>query len=171
MKKPFNLAQANIARGHAALDDPIMSGFVEQLEYINSVAERAPGFVWRFQTEEGDATAVRVFGDPLLIFNMSVWESIESLYAYAFESDHRRPMKDRKSWFEKMDRPHSVMWWIPAGATPTPEEAERRLNQLATEGPSPNAFTFAKPFDQQGAPIRRSSPTTPDPHTRNPTAR
>jgi hypothetical protein len=151
------LAQANIARARASLTDPVMAGFVEQLEYINSVADGSPGFVWRFQTEEGDATAVRVFSDPLIIFNMSVWESVEALFDYAFRSDHRGPLGQRHEWFEKLDRPHSVLWWIPSGEVPTVSDAQERLDLLWSIGPSPAAFTFPKLFGPEGHPLARSS--------------
>ena len=93
----YHITQANIALGRAPLTDPVMRGFVEQLDYLNSVADRARGFVWRAQTEEGDATAIRVFDNPLLIFNMSIWASVEDLYEYAFESDHAGPVRDRRT--------------------------------------------------------------------------
>lgn len=152
-----HIAQANIARGRAPLTDPLMRGFVDQLDYINSVADRSPGFVWRYQTEAGDATATRVFDDPLIIFNMSVWESIEALHHYAFRSDHVGPMKNRRSWFTKMDRPHSALWWTPVGDFPTVAEAERRLDLLLAGGPTPAAFTFARLFDPDGRPLREPS--------------
>lgn len=150
----IHLAQANIALGRAPLTDPIMQGFVEQLEYINSVADRSPGFIWRLQTEQGDATAIEVFDNPLIIFNMSVWASIESLYDYVYRSDHSGPLKVRRDWFKKLDRPHSVLWWIPAGSLPDVAEGERRLNLLRDNGAIPEAFTFAQLFDQHGVLIR-----------------
>lgn len=153
----FQIAQANVARGKAPLTDPQMTGFVEQLDYINSVADRAPGFVWRLQTQEGDSTAIRVFGDPLVIFNMSVWESVEALYEYVFRSDHLGPVKDRRNWFLPMARPHSVLWWIPAGTRPTVQEGERRLDLLKEHGPHAEAFTFAKLFDAAGRPMARAA--------------
>lgn len=153
----FHLAQANIARARAPLTDPVMRGFVEQLDYINSVADRSPGFVWRLKTPEGDATAIRVFDDPLIIFNMSVWESVQALYAYAFESDHLAPVQDRRRWFVRMDRAHSALWWVRAGELPTVEEAEQRLRTLDTEGPTSRAFTFAHLFDPYGNRLRRAS--------------
>jgi hypothetical protein len=135
-----------------------MKGFVDQLDYINSVAERAPGFVWRLQSEEGDATAIRVFDDPLLIVNMSVWESVEALYDYTFRSDHLGPLRNRRAWFSKLDRPHSVLWWIPAGRVPVTEDIPRRLDLLRDRGPGPDAFTFATPFDPHGRPMAKPAP-------------
>ena len=39
----------------------------------------------------GNATAVRAFDDPLVIVNLSVWESIEALEAFAYRDEgHRR---------------------------------------------------------------------------------
>jgi len=153
----YHIVQANVARGRAPLTDPVMRDFVEQLEYINSVADRAPGFVWRLQTDDGDATAIRVFDDPSMIFNMSVWESVEQLYEFVFRSDHLGPVKDRRAWFTKMDRPHSVLWWTPAGRLPTVTDAEQKLMLLHERGPSPAAFTFAELFDSAGRPIGRGS--------------
>jgi hypothetical protein len=86
----YHLAQINIARLIAPLDDPKIAGFVSQLEPINSVADRAPGFVWRLKSELGNATDIAYNDDPFVIVNMSVWESIESLREYAYKSDHRK---------------------------------------------------------------------------------
>ena len=153
----YQIAQANIARAVAPLSDPVMRGFVDQLEYINSVADRSPGFVWRLQSDSGDATNIRAFDDPLIIVNMSVWESVEALYNYAFRSDHLQPLRDRRNWFAKLDRPHSVLWWVPAGHLPELREVTYRLDLLRDHGPSPAAFTFATLFDAQGRRIKPSA--------------
>ena len=153
----YHLVQGNIARALAPLDDPIMTGFVDQLDYINSVADRTPGFVWRLQSESGDATSIRVFGDPLIIVNMSVWESVDQLYDYAFHSDHLKPLQNRRSWFSKLDRPHSVLWWMPAGKIPDVEELCYRLDLLRDLGPTPAAFTFAALFDPDGNTLQRAA--------------
>ena len=153
-KLKYHISQANIALGRALLNDPIMQDFVNQLEYINSVADKSQGFIWRLQTEDGDATSAEVLDNPLIIFNMSVWESIENLYDYVYHSDHLSPLKSRKEWFEKMNRPHSVLWWIPAGSIPDIADGEHRLNLIHDKGPSPEAFTFTQLFDPQGIPIQ-----------------
>ena len=142
----WHLAQANIARMRGALDSPIMAGFVRQLAHINSVADASPGFVWRLQTEDGDATAIRAFDDERILFNMSVWESVEALHQYVYRSDHVGPLRDRSKWFERMEGPTSVLWWITAGHRPTVQEAKARLEQLARKGSTASAFTFANPF-------------------------
>lgn len=144
--KQYHLAQLNIARMLAPLDDPVMAGFVARLEEINALAERSPGFVWCLQTDEGDATSIRAFEDDRIIVNMSVWESIEQLKDYAFRTAHSELLKQRRQWFEKIERAYAVLWWIEAGHIPTVEETQQRLEHLQQHGESPYAFTFQKPF-------------------------
>ena len=155
--KQFHLAQANIARMRTPREDPAMKSFIDQLDYINSVADRSPGFVWRFD-EEGNATATRVFGDERILFNMSVWESVDALYDYVYKSDHLGPFRDRRNWFEKMESPSMVLWWIPAGSLPNAEDARERLDLLTRLGPSERAFTFKAMFGPDGAPVQRDRP-------------
>lgn len=142
----YQLAQLNIGRMLAPLDDPVMMGFVARLEEINVLAERSPGFVWRLQSEEGDATSIRPFGDDRILVNMSVWESIETLKEYTFRTAHSELLKQRRQWFEKFERAYMVLWWIESGHIPTIEEAKLRLEHLQQHGASPHAFTFQKPF-------------------------
>jgi hypothetical protein len=142
----FHLAQLNIGRLLAPLDSEQMSGFVAALEPINALADSAPGFVWRLQTEAGDATALRVFDDDMLIVNMSVWESREALSQFVFRSAHREVLTGRRQWFERIDDDYLVLWWVAAGHIPEVDEAKARLSLLQKEGPSPEAFTFRSVF-------------------------
>jgi hypothetical protein len=147
----WQLAQVNIGKFRAPIDDPIMAGFKNQLDPINALADATPGFVWRLQTEDGNATAVRPDDqDPLMAINMSVWESIESLQQYVYKSDHVAPLRDRKQWFQKIDGPILALWWITAGHIPTVAEAMARLAHLKQHGPTPEAFTFRAPFPAPG---------------------
>ena len=141
----YHLAQLNIARMKFPLDAPEMAGFVERLEDINALADRAPGFVWRLQTEDGDATAIDDFGADYLV-NMSVWRDLESLRDFAFRSAHREVLAQRHDWFDVMDEACSVLWWIDAGSIPTLDEAGARLDTLRRDGPTPRAFTFGRTF-------------------------
>jgi hypothetical protein len=150
----FHLAQVNIGRLRAPLDDPIMEGFRSQLDPINALADRSPGFVWRLQTEEGNATSIRPFDDERMAINLSVWESLEALQQFVYKSAHVGPLRDRKEWFEPIDGPILALWWIPAGHIPTVVEAKERLRLLEERGPSADAFTFRTPFpppDADGA--------------------
>ena len=142
----YHLAQINIGRLIAPLDDPQIAGFVARLEEINSLADNAPGFVWRLQTDEGDATNLRPFDDEKIIVNMSVWESLEQLKEFVFRSAHNEVLKQRRQWFEKFAGVFAVLWWIEAGQVPTIEEAKERLAHLAQYGATEYAFTFQKPF-------------------------
>ena len=109
------LAQVNVALARHEMDSIHMQGFVSRLEEIDSLADHAPGFVWRLQTEEGDSTSIRVFDDPLMLVNLSVWEDLEALRKFVFKSSHAELLKNRAGWFRKMDTNHLAMWWIPHG--------------------------------------------------------
>ncbi len=146
MTPDYHLAQINIARMRAPLNDPLMQGFVAGLEPINALADDAPGFVWRLQTDVGDATSLQVFDDAMLIVNMSVWESVEALKRYVYESQHVAFVKQRKAWFERFDSVYYALWWVPAGHVPTVEEAKGRLEHIQTHGESAYAFKFTKVF-------------------------
>lgn len=142
----FHLAQVNVGRLLAPIDDPLIADFVAQLDAVNALADASPGFVWRLKDESGNATAIPAFDDPRMIVNMSVWESLDALRDYVYRSDHTKVLTRRRDWFEKLDRPHMALWWIPAGTLPTVEDAKRRLRILAERGPSADAFTFRDRF-------------------------
>lgn len=143
-----HLAQLNIGRFRGPIDAPVMAEFAAALDAMNLLAEASPGFVWRLKGEgSNDATGVRAFpADPLLAVNLSVWESLETLRDYAYRSPHGKFFARRVEWFEKLDTPHLVLWWIPAGTLPTVEEARARLDHLAAHGETEQAFTFRRLF-------------------------
>lgn len=143
MKPPCHLAQVNIGRALASLDDPRMAGFVARLDEINALAESSPGFVWRLQTEEGNATALRPYEDDRILFNLSVWKTPEHLRQFVYRSAHAEVMRQRKSWFERFGDVYMALWWIPEGHTPTISEAKERLQYLQLNGESDFAFSFA----------------------------
>lgn len=151
-----HLVQVNIGRLRAPLDSPRSAGFVEALEPINALADGAPGFVWRLQTDEGDATSIRAFDDDMLIVNLSMWESVEALADFVYRSDHRAVMVQRRSWFERMDEAFVALWWVPQGHVPTVDEAKARIETLRRLGPTAEAFTFRSQFpppDGAGGPV------------------
>jgi uncharacterized protein DUF3291 len=142
----WHLAQVNIGRLRAPTDDPQIAEFMEALDRINTIADGSPGFVWRLQTDAGNATDIKPTGDELVILNMSVWESVEQLADYVYRSDHTAFLRRRREWFERYGRPYLAMWWIPAGETPTIDEALERLATIERDGPTPAAFTLATRF-------------------------
>jgi len=142
----YHLAQINIARMLAPIDDPVMAEFVAQLAPVNALADGTPGFVWRLQTESGDATGFKVYDDEMIIVNLTVWESAEALREFVYKNAHYGVLRDRKRWFEKVDGPYYAIWWIPAGKLPGIEEGKKRLEYLREHGDSDYAFSFKKVF-------------------------
>jgi hypothetical protein len=143
----FHLAQFNIARALAPLDDPLLADFVAQIETVNAEAEVSPGFVWRLKGEGGISSSfVRAYSDPNLLINLTVWESVVALHTYTYRSGHAEVFRRRKHWFEPNQKAPLVLWWVPAGYIPTPEEGQQRLEYLWEHGPSPAAFTFRTLF-------------------------
>lgn len=159
----YHLAQVNIARMRAPLDDLLMAGFVARLEEVNSHADGSPGFVWRLQTAEGDATALRPYADGLILINLSVWSSLEDLRVFTYSGQHREVMSRRREWFERFDGAYVALWWVPADHTPSPVEAREHLDYLRAHGPTAYAFTFAQPApppDQAGVRLVLGEPAT-----------
>ena len=146
-----HLAQVNVATVRAPLDSPQLAGFVAALEPINALADGHPGFVWRLQTEEGNATSLRPTEDDLFLINMSVWSSLEALRAFVYTTAHVQVLRQRRAWFEQLASAHLVLWWVPVGHVPTIDEALDRLDRLRRDGPTPAAFTFRTPFEPEAA--------------------
>jgi uncharacterized protein DUF3291 len=159
----FHLAQVNVGRARGEMTDPVMAGFAARLEDINALAERTSGFVWRLQTEDGDATAVRPYpSDNRIMINLSVWTDLASLREYVFRSAHAEVMRNRREWFERFERVYVAMWWVPAGHRPTVAEAVERLAHLEAHGPTGFAFGFTQPFGPDGRPITRAGAEVDD---------
>jgi hypothetical protein len=142
----YELAQLNIGIIKGPMDSPVMADFSANLDRINALAERTPGFVWRLQTEDGNATAIRPFDNENLLVNMSVWRDVESLNEYVYSSAHVEIMRRRREWFERMDQAFLVLWWVPKGHRPSVAEAIAKLEVLRTKGPTAEAFTFRRAF-------------------------
>lgn len=142
----YHVAQLNIGRLLAPLDAPEIAEFVAALDPVNALADAAPGFVWRLQDDEGNATSFRPFDDDTLLVNLSVWESIDALADFTYRTMHRDVLRRRGEWFTKLAGAHLVLWWVPAGHIPSLQEAKERLDLLRDRGPTPDAFTFRTRF-------------------------
>jgi hypothetical protein len=129
-----------------AYGDEIMEGFVRRLDSVNAVADASPGFVWRYETEDEEPEEVRVFGDESILFNMSVWESIEDLEAFVYSSNHLEVLQKKSRWFERSTRAPLVLWWVESGHIPSVEEAKQRFDILWRDGRSAAAFSFKERF-------------------------
>ena len=144
----YQLAQVNIGRLVAPIDDPRIDGFRNALGHINALAEAQPGFVWRMTGEGNDATDIRPdAGDPLLAINVSVWATVEELAAFAYRTEHRNYVRRRLEWFEPATQPIFALWWVPAGHRPSVVECLERLEHLRAHGPTPHAFDFKQRFE------------------------
>jgi hypothetical protein len=143
----YHIAQVNIGRVTAPPDDPIMAGFMSRLDEINALADGSPGFIWRLQTSEGNATYLRPYDDDRILVNMSVWESIEALKHYVYRTAHVELLRQRQEWFEKFSGAYLALWWVPAGHRPGIDEAKKRIAHLQAHGPTQFAFTFKTTFE------------------------
>jgi hypothetical protein len=154
----YELAQLNMGIIRGPMDSPVMADFAANLQRINALAERSAGFVWRLQTEDGDATAIRPFEHENMLVNMSVWRDVDSLNSYVYSSAHVEVMRRRREWFERMTEAFLVLWWVAKGHRPTVAEGVAKLEILRTQGPTPEAFTFRKAFPPPDAAL--SQPPT-----------
>jgi hypothetical protein len=155
-----HLVQVNVARLQAPLDSAQLKDFVDLLGPINALADSAPGFVWRLQDASGNATEIRFGSDPMLIVNLTVWESVEALWQFAYHSRHMDLLRRRREWFERHAESYLALWWVPAGTIPTTDDAHERLSSLRANGPTPFAFTFRAQFTAEGSPV--ASPPASD---------
>jgi len=148
----YELAQLNIGFIRGPMDSPVMAEFAANLARINALADASPGFVWRLQTEAGNATDIRPFEDPNQLLNMSVWSDADSLRRFVYRSAHAEILKRRREWFEPVKEAIMVLWWVPRGHRPSIEEAVAKLERLRESGPTPEAFTFRQTFPPPDAP-------------------
>jgi len=153
----YQLAQLNIGIIRGAMDSPVMAEFAANLDRINALAEQTSGFIWRLQTEEGDATAIRPFENERILVNMSVWRDIGALSRYVYHSQHVAIMRRRREWFEPLGEAYLVLWWVTAGHRPSVAEAMARLDTLKAVGPTSHAFTFRHVFPAPDAAASRMS--------------
>lgn len=151
------LAEANLAWMRYPLDDPRMAGMREEIDRINALGDQAPGFVWRFATARGDATDVRVLDDWRVLFNLSIWRSLDDLRHYIYRSEHAAFLARRREWFTRPPKEPVALWWIPEGHYPDVAEAMARLEWLWEHGPSPEAFTLRQAYAVDGQPLTSST--------------
>jgi hypothetical protein len=139
----YHIAQINIGRAKGPVEDPMMAGFMTRLDDLNALADRSPGFVWRLQTLEGNATYFRPYAhDDRILLNMSVWETIDALRHYVYKTAHAEILRHREEWFERFAGIYLALWWVPVGHFPGIDEAKKRLAHLDQYGPTQFAFTF-----------------------------
>lgn len=139
----MHLAELNIGRLLAPVDDPLVKEFMDNLDRVNGLGKRMPGFVWMSEGsgEPGTGNTENSLGDdPQLVFNLTVWEDLPSLEAFVYKTIHAKFMDRKAEWFEVLDQQHFVMWWVEEGHQPTRNEALAVLDDFRTNGPSERAF-------------------------------
>lgn len=146
----WHIAQMNVGTVRYPTDDSRIAEFMQRLGEINALADASPGFIWRLQSAQGNATDIILTQNPLFLVNMSVWRSVEALFEFVYRSSHQGVMAKRRKWFERPNGPYQVLWWIPAGTTPTPQEGLERLRHLERHGSTLHAFTFREKFAPPG---------------------
>lgn len=156
----YHIAQVNIARALAPLNDPRLADFFAHLDQIYTLAESSPGFIWRLRTEDISPTSTQLPADERLFATVSVWDSLESLKTFTYTDAHAQIMRRRREWFIKLNSPYIALWWIPAGHIPDLAEVTERMDHLRAHGPSPFAFSFTHTFpapDEESHPVIRNS--------------
>ncbi|QDP01229.1 DUF3291 domain-containing protein [Thalassotalea sp. PS06] len=139
----MTIAQLNIAKAKRPLTDPRMSGFTDHLDRINQLAEDSAGFIWRFIDDENNSQTLSVLKDPLVIANLSLWQSASDLKKFAYGTEHRNFVKNRGQWFESLEQASLVLWFHEDGQPPSLEEAVNKLQLYRQQGNTPQAFNFA----------------------------
>ncbi len=145
----YHLVQLNIAKMKYSIESVEMSDFVNNLENINALADSSPGFVWRLQTEDGDATGIDFFGYDVLV-NMSIWEDVESLHHFVYKTAHAKILRRRKEWFHHVEEAYMVLWWATEAVVPSLGEAKSKLELIKSRGPTADAFSIKQPFLSPG---------------------
>jgi hypothetical protein len=150
-----HLAQVNVARLRAPMDDPSMREFAAAVGPIHRLAHTSPGFVWQMHVDGGHGVCVQpAEGGPVFV-NLTVWRDYDALHEFTYRSPHAGFLKRKTRWFAPTPQPSTALWWAPAGDTPTVEDALRRLRHLRTHGPTPQAFSLRRRFHPDGRPVPR----------------
>ena len=157
----MQLAQLNIAEAKYGTEDARMDGFTGRVDFINAMADRSPGFIWRLvdDDETDGALSLRMEGqNDYTLVNMSVWADIESLFHFIYKTAHAKVMQGKDDWFNPLSKNHMVLWWIEDGHIPSMDEAKEKLGAIRAHGPSPEAFDFQTPFSEGGMPVKTNFP-------------
>ncbi len=149
---------------HEPREHPRTKGFADRSPFVYASAENSKGFVDRAPqriTEKQDPRWGDRLAEPRFVFyekdalapaTLSLWEDLESVYAFAYNGRHAEALSKREEWFRKPEWPTYVAWWVDDDHIPAREEAAAKLEQLHDQGATPDAFDFKTPFDANGNP-------------------
>lgn len=150
----MQMAEVNVARLRAPIDDPSMSGLVRALDDVNWLADKSPGFVWRHRPDLGPLTMGDLPGMGEVVVTLSTWLDFASLQAYVYRTAHGLFMQRRHRWFVPIGGFTTALWWVPADAQPAVDDGLARLTRLRSSGPSPDAFSLRRQFTPDGSVAR-----------------
>jgi hypothetical protein len=165
MPSTMHLAELNVGRLLAPTDDPRVKDFMDALDVVNGLGKSMPGFVWMMEGsgEPGVGnTETKIGGDAQFVSNLTVWESVEALEAFVWNTVHRKFYERRAEWFEVLDKMHFVMWWVEPGQKPSLDEALARLEHLRAHGDTDYAFGWKHLAAAKHYKTRACSPATVD---------
>lgn len=138
------LAEFNFGTLKYAWDDPRLADFQNNLDRVNAIATRSPGFIWMLDEEGMDAVQNDPNGPlkdrPNTASTLSVWEDAYSLWTFVEKTLHARFLARGAEWFKADDRSHLVIWPVAHGHLPTVEDAMEKWHQLQAKGDSDSAF-------------------------------
>ena len=145
----MHIAQFNWGVLRADWDDPKVAEFVDNIDRVNAIADRFPGFIWRLGDDAMEAEQLDTSGpidwcdNARVASTLSVWDSVAALKSFAFKGVHATFWRRGPEWLTGLpDWPRNVLWRVPQGHRPTVEEGALRLKHLKSKGPTDHAFDF-----------------------------
>lgn len=141
------LAEFNFGTLKYPWDDPRLADFQDNLDRVNALGRRSPGFIWMLdsdamETEQEDGQGP-LADRPNTASTLSVWQDATSLWTFVEKTLHARFMKRSSEWFEPGDSGHLVVWQVPDGHRPTVAEGMAQWQALISDGPTPARFDGA----------------------------
>jgi Domain of unknown function (DUF3291) len=157
----MHLASLNISVWKIDETSPEAAPFNDNVDRMNALAERSPGFIWRLLDEGRDENGHTLLGGPELLLTLSLWESPAHLEAFAFNTVHRKIYERKGEWFHKLQSNHLVLWWVKEGERPTLADAKLRLDHINAHGNSDYAFEWDHLGGVPSGIDKRLAPTKP----------
>lgn len=150
---------------HAPNWDARVQGFIERIQANYEAAEASDGFLDRSIRDESTGEhkwGLQPIPTPFQDINhenrlpqtLSLWQDLESVFAFAYHGIHAEALNKRKEWFVKPEWPTYVAWWVEDDHIPSWEEAGQRYEIYYASGSSPEAFDFKRPFSPDGRPLQ-----------------
>jgi len=147
------------------MGSPEVQGFFDRIGDVYAAADGAAGFyersirnveTWEHSWGPVIAPKFTPRGIDLnqIAMTLSLWRDLESVAAFAYRGAHGDALSRRTDRFRKPEYPPYVAWWVDESHRPNWSEAVVRIEKLHERGPTPDAFSFRKPFDAAGAAAR-----------------